>query len=192
MFLSGCVLRAKQQTKAGNPPPPPKPATITAPAAPPPPLSILQTQVELPAAQPISAQALESLKPLDEPAETQRPSRPPRRAGPVAAPPHPETPPAQVQPTPPPEPERPPIQEIVPAAELKHLQDSADGRKRDIRKVLDQIGTQRLNATQRDKIERIKSFLALSDEAESRNDMRQADALAEKAQILVGELQSGR
>jgi len=37
----------------------------------------------------------------------------------------------------------------------------------------------------------IRSFLALSEEAEKHNDMRQADALAERAQILAKELQSG-
>jgi hypothetical protein len=79
------------------------------------------------------------------------------------------------------------IQEIVPPAELKRLQDSADARKRDIRKMLDQMGPRRLNR-QREKVDRIKSLLQLSDEAEGKNDMWTADALAERAQGLVVEL----
>ena len=38
----------------------------------------------------------------------------------------------------------------------------------------------------------IRSFVALSEQAEKYNDMRQADALAERAQILAKELQSGK
>jgi hypothetical protein len=38
----------------------------------------------------------------------------------------------------------------------------------------------------------IRNFLTLSGEAENHNDMRQADALAERAQILAKELQSGK
>lgn len=198
LLLTGCVLKAKQQSKVNNAPPPPRPTAAAAPATPPPgPLSIRQTQVELPAPQPISPEALATTAPPEAPPEDQRPARALRRT-PVAGPPKPEQPPVQVQapapaPAPPPaaEPERPPIQEILPAAELKRLQDSADAKKRDIRRVLEQVGPQRLNA-QRDKVERIRSFLKASDEAESHNDMRQAELLAEKAQTLVGELQSGR
>jgi hypothetical protein len=91
---------------------------------------------------------------------------------------------------------RPPVQEIFPRggfgpAELKRLQDSADARKRDVRIVLDQMGSRRLNS-QREKVSRIRSFLQLSDEAEGKNDMRTADALAERAQVLVGEFESSR
>ena len=111
-------------------------------------------------------------------------------------PPKPETSPAlTVQdqaPAPAPETARPPIQEILPPAESKRLQDSADALKRNVRKVLDQLGSRRLNSSQKEKVSRIRSFLQLSDDAEGKNDMRTADALAERAQVLVGELQSGR
>ena len=110
-------------------------------------------------------------------------------------PPKPETPPAlsvpDQPPAPAPETARPPIQEILPPAELKRLQDSAAARRRNVKKILDQIGSRRLNASQQEKMSRVKSFLQLSDEAEGKNDMRAADALAERAQVLVGELQSG-
>ena len=107
--------------------------------------------------------------------------------------PKPETPPVQTVPDQPeasaPENARPPFQRIFPPAELKHLQDSADARKRDVRKVLDQIGSRELNSGQKEKVSRIRSFLQLSEQAERKNDMWTADALAEGAQVLVRELQ---
>jgi len=111
-------------------------------------------------------------------------------------PPKPETPPALTVPDQPPAPApetaRPPIQEILPQAELKRLQDSADATKRNVRKGLDQMGSRKLNSSQKEKVSRIRSFLQLSDDAEGKNDMRTADALAGRAQVLLGELQSGR
>jgi hypothetical protein len=38
----------------------------------------------------------------------------------------------------------------------------------------------------------IHSFVKLSDDSEKRNEMRQADALAERAQILARDLQHGK
>ena len=197
LLLAGCVLRGKAQAKVSSTPAPPKPAAVPAPApAPPPPLSIPQTQAELPAPQPISPEALATTPP-EGPVEIQPAPRPPRR-GAVLGPPKPETPPTLTvpdqPPTPAPAPEtaRPPIQEILPPAESKRLQDSADARKRTVRKVLDQMGSRKLNPSQKEKVSRIRSFLQLSDDAEGKNDMRTADALAERAQVLVGELQSGR
>jgi hypothetical protein len=101
-----------------------------------------------------------------------------------------------VQPTPAPPPEqqqeRPAIQEILPPAELKRLQESADGKKRDIRKVLDQTDLRKLNNAQRDLVGRIQTLVRQSDDAEGRNDMRQAESLANQAQVLIRELQGGR
>jgi hypothetical protein len=85
--------------------------------------------------------------------------------------------------------QRPTVQEIVAPAELKRLQESADSRKQEIRKVLEQA--RGLSRDQREIVTRIQSFVQLSDEAEKRGDMRQADALAERGQLLVRELQSG-
>ena len=45
---------------------------------------------------------------------------------------------------------------------------------------------------QRNTVERIRAFVKDSDEAEKRGDMREADALAERAVILMRELQSGQ
>src|SRR5690349_15136466 len=142
LLLSGCVLGAKQQPKVSATPPPPKPAS-SAPAssapAPQTPLSIPQTVAELPAPQPISTDALATtLKPADEPADSQPgPRTPPRRSGPVAGPPRAEPAPPALPPTPVAAPpteqvERAPVQEILPAADVKRLQESVDSRKRDI------------------------------------------------------------
>ncbi len=201
LLLSGCLLSGKQTQKASATPPPPKPAS-SAPAsaepAPKTPLSIPQTVAELPAPQPISADALATTKPPEEAAESQPARTPPRRSGPVAGPPRAEpTPPAPAAAAPPPpvpeQPvERPPIQEILPAAEQKRLQESADGRKRDIKKVLDQTDLRKLNPGQRDLVARIRTLVSQSDDAGMRNDWRQADALAGQALVLVRELQSGR
>ena len=200
VLLGGCVFGPKQPNKVSAAPLPPKPAT-TAPAsvAPASPvlLSIPQTVAELPAPQPISPDALATLKQPEEPAESQPGPRVPPRRGPVAGPPRAEPAPAAAQPQtpqpPPPEQvERPPITEILPEAEKKRLQESADARKRDIKKVLDQTDPRRLNNAQKDLVARIRTLVQQSDEAGTRNDWRQADALAGQALFLVRELQGGR
>ncbi len=196
MVLSsaGCMLRGKQVAKSNPTPPTPAPAVRPAPAPRPQPLSIPQTQAQLPSPQPITQEALATLQAqpaaVEIPAEPRAPRRP---AGPVAAPARAETPPPQ---TPPAAPaveaeQRPTVGEIVAPGELKRLQDSADGRKQEIRKVLDQAQARGLSRDQREIVTRVQSFVQLSDEAEKRGDMRNADALAERGQLLVRELQNG-
>jgi hypothetical protein len=190
LLLTGCVLKGKAQANVSSTPAPPKPAP-----APPPPLSIPQTQAELPAHQPISPEALATTPP-EGPVEIQPAPRPLRR-GAAFGPPKPETPPTLTvtdqppRPAPAPETARPPIQEVLPPAELQRLKNSADARKREVRKVLDQMGSRQLN-NQRETGSRIRSFLQLSDNAEAKNEMRNADELAERAQTLVRDLRSGR
>ena len=198
---AGCMLRGKQQTAAATPPPTPAPVARPAQTTPrPQPLSIPQTQAQLPPAQPISPEAMATLQPppapVESPAEPRAPRRPPVPPAGPAAPGRPEaTPAAQTQTppaTPPVEAEpRPTVQEIVAPAELKRLQDSADGRKQEIRKVLEQAQAHGLSRDQREIVTRIQSFVQLSDDAEKRGDMRLADALAERGQLLVRELQNG-
>jgi hypothetical protein len=192
ILLAGCSLRG-WPAKSAVPPAAPKPAADSAPAPPPlppAPLSIPQTRVELPKPQPLDPAALETTTET----ETTPPEQPPavparsRRAGPAAsqpatAPPVAATPPAEPRET---------VQEIVSTAELKRLQDRAQGRRREANQILDQLGRRRMTGTQQNVANTIRSFLGLSEEAEKRNDMRQADALAERAQILAKELQSGR
>jgi hypothetical protein len=205
LWLAGCVVRSKQQAKVTTPAAP-LPVVATPSAPPPQPLSIPQTQVQLPLPQTISPEALATTQlpppnPEAQPSATV-PSRNPRRP-PVAGPKPGTASPAGAQQaatgvtpqTPgaaPSESEtRGPVQEIVPAPELKRLQDSVAARKQEIHKVLDVAEKRRLNREQRSVVTRIQSFLQQSDEAEKRSDWRQADALAERAQVLAKELSSG-
>jgi hypothetical protein len=205
--LAGCVLRGKQQAKLPSVPPPPQPAARVqnTSAARPEPLSIPQTQAQLPPFQPVDPQALATVQTPAQPVETQPPKRPPRpTVGHVPAPavtrPEPPAPAAtaatQAITTPPPAPAesevvRGQVQEILPPEELKHLQDSVAARKQEVRRVLDSASARKPNAQQAAAISRIQSFLQQSEDAEKRNDWRQADALGERAQILAREFQGG-
>jgi hypothetical protein len=88
------------------------------------------------------------------------------------------------------EPPRPAVQEIVPQAETKRLQEQAQGRRREVKQILDQLSRRQLSDPQKDVAATIRSFVTLSEEAEQHNDPRQAVALAERAWILAKELQS--
>jgi hypothetical protein len=191
--LAGCVLRGTPKTAAAVPAAP-KPVATAPPAPPPPPLSTPQTNVELPKPQPLDPEALITApqpEPVPETSTAARSARRPNTPSPGTAsnsPPRTETPPAPPQP----EPERPPIQEIVPAAEQKRLQDSVQSRKADINRILDETKNRRLGKLQLGVVRTIRSFVDLADDAEKHGDFRQADALAERAQILARELQSGK
>jgi hypothetical protein len=200
--LTGCLITKKQQAKIVTPPPPvPK---TSEPAVRPQPLSIPQTQTQLPPPQSISPEALATVQPPPQAQEAQptsaSSSRPARRPGPVAGP-KPESAvgpavagqstAAQVAPpaVPPPDAEpRATVQEIIPPAELKRLQESVAAHRQETRKVLDAAQTHHLTYEQRGLEARILSFLQQSEEAEKKNDWRQANTLAERAQVLAKEL----
>ena len=205
---TGCVMTGA--TKKPVPPAPvvAKPAPAPSPAPPPPPLSTPQTQAELPKPQFLDPAALAPEAPPQPQVETAEPpsnSRPaggrrPTGAGtgtqsaPATAPagtPPGGTPPAT---TPSPEPATPqtPIQEIVPVAEAKRLQDLAQSRRRDVQQMLDQLARRQLNPTQKSTITNINSFLASSVDAERRGDMKLADQMADRAQILAKDLINGK
>jgi hypothetical protein len=121
---------------------------------------------------------------------SRRPAGPP----PIAAPkPEPAasvpaaTPPAPVAPLE----NTPPIQEIVPVEEQKKLQEAADNRKREIRQILDQAATRRLNHRETGLKRTIESYLKLFDQAEGKGDLRQANEIAERAWALAKDLQGG-
>jgi hypothetical protein len=154
--------------------------------------------VELPKPQPIDPDALaaEPPFPIETPADQgQRPQQTRRNvAGPPAARPESATPPAPTPSTPPAtapptvETPQPPIQEIVPAAESKRLQEQARSRRAEVQQILDQLGRRQLTPAQKDTVTHIKNFMDGSLEAEGKGDMRQADALADRAQILAKDL----
>lgn len=188
LWLCGCVIGSKRQIAKATPPAP-QPVAPTVPQAPPAPLSIPQTQVELPAPQPIDPAALATSQPAEAPPETPAKARPPRRAPPARS-----AEPAAA--TPPPvetaEPERPPIQDILPAETQKKLQESAQSHKRDVAQLLQQAQSRRLTRQQAGLVKRIEQFVKLSDGAEQSGNMREADEFAERALVLARELSSAR
>ena len=188
ILLAGCSLRGNP-AKSAAPPAAPKPVVNPAPAPPPPPLSIPQTRVELPQPQPVDPAALATETIPPEPPPAAAPARS-RRGIPAVSPAagQPASPPAAASPTEP----RETVQEIISPAELKRLHDRAQGRRREANQILDQLGRRPKTSAQQNVEATIRSFLALSEEAEKHNDLRQADALAERAQILAKELQSGK
>jgi hypothetical protein len=187
LALAGCTPNGSPKTV--KTPLAPKPVAAAAPEPPPEPLSVPQTQVELPKAQPLDLAALQTITP--------QPAEPPPAAGPrtpvrtprppVVGPqqkPEPAAPPPAAAPAP--EPERPRISEVVAPTELKRLQDQAQGRRKEVAAILVEINKRRrLTQAQRSVVNSINSFVNASSAAEKRNDMRQADALAEKAQVLA-------
>jgi hypothetical protein len=188
LSLAGCVLSGKPKTTAAAVPPQPQPAVQPKPAPPPEPLSIPQTQVQLPPPQPVNPEALAVPAP-PEPVEAPAAPKTVRRTAGGSPPPKPEV----VTPVAPPaEPERATIQEIVPADEKKRYQESADASKREIRQLLEQAKSHRLTTDQKKMVTRVQSFVTLSDDAEKRGDMRQADALAERGLVLAKELAGGQ
>jgi hypothetical protein len=193
IVLAGCSLRGKP-AKSAVVPAAPKPVVAPAPAAPPPALSIPQTRVELPKPQPVDPSALitEPRPPeLPEPPPAAAPARP-RRTSPAASQPaNPAAAAPAAAATPPPE-TRETFQEIVSPAELKRLQDQGLARRREANQILDQLGRRQLTGAEQKVAATIRNFLALSEEAEKHNDPRQANSLAERAQILAKELQSGK
>jgi|SRR5580704_15199268 hypothetical protein len=185
---AGCALSGKPKTTAAAVPPQPQPVAQPKAAPPAEQLSVPQTQVQLPPPQPVNPDALTDVQP-PEPVEPAAAPKPVRRS--TAAPPQPK-PEIAAPPTQPAEPERPPIQEIVPADERKHYQDSANVHKREIRQLLEQAKARRLTSDQSKMVKRIQAFMAQSDDAEKRGDMRQADALAERGLVLAKELAGGK
>jgi hypothetical protein len=116
----------------------------------------------------------------------------PAPATPPAATPPTATPPATA--TPPPEPATPqtPIQEIVPPQEAKRLQELAQSRRRDVQQMLDQLARRQLGTAQKSAITSINDFLTKSVDAERRGDMKLAESLAERAQVLAKDLINGK
>jgi hypothetical protein len=188
VLLAGCFLQGKQPVARTTPA---APAPAAKSAAPSQPLSAPQTQVELPPPQPVSDAALAAGEASQEAPEPATPPRPVRRnPGPPAInPARPETPapPAATE-----EPARAPIQEVLSADESKRLQDSAAQCKREIRRLVEQARLRRLNNHELSAVARIEGMVKLSDDAEAKGDMREADALAERALVLAKDLDSER
>jgi hypothetical protein len=189
--MSGCILKKTPVAKAA--PPAPKSASAPTPAPPPEPLSAQQTVVQLPPPQPVSQEAALTAQPPEEtpvPAPPARTGNRPQRQNPAATLPKPEPapPPVVAPPAAPVESERMPLQEVLAPAEVKRLQDEANGRKTEARRLVDQARRRHLSRQQIGIVERIQSFIKQADDAERRGEMRQASELAERALVLAREL----
>ena len=149
--------------------------------------------------QPVSAEALVT---AEEPAVVELPEppaqRPSRRVPSTSAAQAPRTdtpatptPPAPAQ-GPQPAPERPRLVEAISPEEQRRLADSVTARRREVVQNLDAATARGPSGTERTMMSRIRSFQKLAEEALTGGDLRQADALMERAQILSRELQSAR
>jgi len=179
--LAGCTLGAKKQTVV---PPPPAPQPTTEPQ-----LSVPQTSVVLPSPQPVNPDAIPPLETAQKPApeKPEGSSTPARRVARRPATARPEAEPeADTPPAPPPE--QPAIQPIMSAEEQRRIQGAIEARRREI---ADWMTRAKGHPSDHNVslVERIKSFLTQSEEAEKRGDYAQADALSERAVILAKELQ---
>lgn len=192
LFQSACVLTGKPKTPpTAVAPPQPKPVAAK-PPTPSEPLSVPQTQVHLPPPQPVSQEAVALPTPKPEagvaPPAASRPVR--RTAPPQPQPKPPDTSAPAV--APPVDAGLAPVQEVLTDVERKNFKDSADRRKMDISRLLTKIKSHRLSAEANREVKRIESLVAQSNDLEKRGDMRQADALAERALILAEELTDGK
>jgi hypothetical protein len=184
--LTGCARKAKVVSAA---PAPVKPPPSAAPAPPPEPLSIPQTNVQLPAPQPLTPEAIATTQVPGETTPTPPPPTTRPSSGRTRPPPRPaEPPPATLAPATPPviEGGRAPITEVLPAAEQKRLQEEAATRSTEARKLIEQIPARRRQ--QDGRVRRIEAFLKQAADAERRGDMRQASELAGRALVLAREL----
>ena len=82
--------------------------------------------------------------------------------------------------------------EAISPEEQRRLTESVTTRRREVVQNLDAATTRGPSSTERTMMSRIRSFQKLAEEALSGGDLRQADALMERAQILSRELQSAR
>jgi hypothetical protein len=189
ILQSACFLPGKPKTVAAAVPPPPQPTVASTPQTLPQ-LSVPQTQVQLPPEQPVNVEGIPPAIKAEEPAPTPAPARPTRRPAPTQ--PKPETPPA----TPPVAAATPPAEEVAPVQEVlspearSRFQESVKNRRGEIRQLLTQV--RRPNSDQKQEIKSIESLLEQCDAAAKRGDLREADALAERALVLARELAGGK
>ncbi|SPE37008.1 conserved exported hypothetical protein [Candidatus Sulfopaludibacter sp. SbA3] len=189
LALAGCVASGKPKTH--DTPPAPQPAAAAPVPAPlPEPLSLPQTQVQLGPEQPIDKESY-TLAPA---AEVHLDAPPASRSNPRPRPRPPAATPAVEPPAPPPTPpetERGPVRELLSPAESNRLKASADTHKREVRTWLNGSRGRRL-APNNPTVAHIQLLLKTSDDAEAKGDMREASDLADRALVLMRELQNGR
>lgn len=199
LLASGCARRRQQV--ALPPPPAATPSTAPRPVQRPPqepaePLSMPQTEVRLPQPQPISPEALATIRtPSASTYHVPEPEspKPARRVGPVAPPnvkPEPEAEaPVAVEAVP--APSEPRIQALVKPDERNKLAKEIAAKRAEIEKLLAQLGSNP-GGDKAAGVERVSSFLTLANQAAERGDIRQADAITTRALLLARDLTEGR
>jgi hypothetical protein len=84
------------------------------------------------------------------------------------------------------------VQERIAPEEQKRLTESLAARRKEISAYMEQAGARNGSQDERALMNRVRSFLELAERAAASGDLRQADALAERAQILARELPNAR
>jgi len=192
--LAGCALQAKKgkdTTPASVVPPSAGNVATSVPK--PEPLSTPQTHVDLPPDQQLNPESLavETTPPSPPPAAAPVPAPTAHRNPPAPTPAKPDTT-APAATEPPPSTPRPAIQEALPDTERNRLLESAKAKRSVVRAWLDSPAAQHLNAQGKRTRGTIEQMLKRSEEAEKHSDAATAAQLADRAAVLMQELQNGR
>jgi len=197
--FTGCVLRRASASKTAPPTPAPQaPAAPAYDAAQDGPYSVPQTNVRLPSPQPISPEAIASLKDPGQP-QTAAPAKPAQGASQahVNAPVHTAAPPPiaapateQQQPPPAAAPPRQTIRPVESTRERRRQLTDIQGRLRNVEDSISRVERRELSDDEKNSLARVRSFLEQARQALSRKDLQQADALASRALIIVRDLSS--
>jgi len=191
-LVGGCSLRPRQRASVPAPPPATRTVPAAAPETPPKPeepFAVAQTHAVLPIPQPVDPN-LPVLPPEEPgPQAEPRPPRTPSTQRSTSPPPQPAPVPPATQPTAPP---RPRIRTVESAEERKRLQSEILGRRGETVQLLGEIKKQRLSDEQKSIVERIEAFLAQSDAALREDDLREAEALSNRALMLSRDLSRAR
>lgn len=183
-ITTGCVLKGKPKASAPAAVKPATPSPVAA-APPPPPLSIPQTNVQLPAPQPLEPSALATTPPPEEPVLPPMSQLPGPKTEPLKKPTNTPRPQENTSPpvAAPVEAPRELVRDAVPAEEAKRLRDEAIVFRREIDTLLSRASSP--NATQSLMIENIRTMKKQSEEAEVAGDVRKANELAQRALTLA-------
>jgi hypothetical protein len=186
----GCSLRAAHNVPVAAAPPP-QPTLTSAPEEP---VSIAQTNVYLPKAQPVQADAVAAPPPELPPApEPLNQTAKPRNAAAPKPAPRQETGVQTVQgPAPPPTTSRRRYRPVESAAERHRMLTEIANRQRQVQDFLAKAKTRQLSDAEKGAAERIQSFLEQTEAALKDQDLQQAEALSNRALLLCPELNLGK
>jgi hypothetical protein len=189
----GCAAKAARTAPVATPAAP-QPTLTPAPEEP---VSIAQTNIYLPKAQPIQAEAVAAPPPELPPApEPLNQSAKPRNAAAPKPAPRQETGVPTVQgPAPPPvnpTTSRRRIRPVESAIEHRRMLAEIGARQRQVQDILAKAKTRNLSDAEKGAAERIQSFLEQTEAALKDQDLHQAEALSNRALLLCPELNLGK